>query len=88
MRITIAGLGGVAVVIGLGAASGNPVGAPPVAELAAASVGEGGGSNIVNVILTDIRGLDTLGEVLVLATVAMGVQALARASASTDGSAS
>ena len=88
VRITIAGLGGVAVVIGLGAASGNPVGAPPVAELAAASVGEGGGSNLVNVILTDIRGLDTLGEVLVLATVAMGVQALARASASTDGSAS
>ena len=86
VRMTVAGLGGVAVVIGLGAASGNPVGAPPLAELAAASVDEGGGSNIVNVILTDIRGLDTLGEVLVLATVALGVQALARASASTEGS--
>ena len=84
VRITVAGLGGAAVVIGLGAASGNPVGAPPVAELAAASVDEGGGSNIVNVILTDIRGLDTLGEVLVLATVALGVQALARATASTE----
>ena len=88
VRMTIAGLGGVAVVIGLGAASGNPVAAPPVAELAAASVDEGGGSNIVNVILTDIRGLDTLGEVLVLATVALGVQALARAVAGREGSAS
>ena len=81
--MAIAGLGGAAVVIGLGAASGNPVAVPPLAELAAASVDEGGGSNIVNVILTDIRGLDTLGEVLVLATVALGVQALARASAGT-----
>ena len=88
VRMTVAGLGGVAVVIGLGAASGNPVAAPPLAELAAASVDEGGGSNIVNVILTDIRGLDTLGEVLVLATVALGVQALARAPAGTERSAS
>lgn len=88
VRIAVAGLGGAAVVIGLGAASGNPVGAPPLAELAAASVDEGGGSNIVNVILTDIRGLDTLGEVLVLATVALGVQALARAGAGREGSAS
>ena len=88
VRITVAGLGGAAVVIGLGAASGNPVGAPPLAELAAASVDEGGGSNIVNVILTDIRGLDTLGEVLVLATVALGVQALARAGAGREGSTS
>ena len=81
VRMAVAGLGGAAVVIGLVAASGDPVDAPPLAEMAAASVDEGGGNNIVNVILTDIRGLDTLGEVLVLATVALGVQALARASA-------
>ena len=87
VRMAVAGLGGAAVVIGLVAASGNPVGAPPLAELATAAVDEGGGNNIVNVILTDIRGLDTLGEVLVLATVALGVQALARASASTGNSA-
>ena len=82
VRITVAGLGGTAVMIGLAAASGNPVAAPPLAEMATASVDEGGGSNIVNVILTDIRALDTLGEVLVLATVAVGVQALARAAPS------
>ena len=88
VRMTVAGLGGAAVMIGLAAASHSPVAAPPVAEMAAASVDEGGGSNIVNVILTDIRALDTLGEVLVLATVALGVLALARASDRPEGSAS
>jgi multicomponent K+:H+ antiporter subunit A len=36
----------------------------------------GGGQNIVNVILVDFRGFDTLGEATVLVTVAMGVRAL------------
>jgi multicomponent Na+:H+ antiporter subunit A len=34
------------------------------------------GDNIVNVILVDFRGFDTLGEITVLATVAIGVRAL------------
>jgi multicomponent Na+:H+ antiporter subunit A len=34
------------------------------------------GSNIVNVILVDFRGFDTLGEITVLVTVAIGVRAL------------
>ncbi len=63
--------------VALAAAGANPVGQTPLAELAAASVDEGGGNNIVNVILTDIRALDTLGEVVVLATVAIGILALA-----------
>ncbi|MXY10564.1 MAG: DUF4040 domain-containing protein [Acidimicrobiaceae bacterium] len=88
VRMTVAGLGGAAVVVGLAAASRSPVAAPPLTEMATASVDEGGGSNIVNVILTDIRALDTLGEVLVLATVALGVLALARASDRPEGSAS
>ena len=88
VRMTVAGLGGAAVVIGLAAASRSPVAEPPLSEMATASVDEGGGSNIVNVILTDIRALDTLGEVLVLATVALGVLALARASDRPEGSAS
>ena len=86
VRIAVAALGGAAVVIGLAAASGNPVAVPPLAELASAAVGEGGGNNVVNVILTDIRGLDTLGEVLVLVTVAVGVQALARGADSREDS--
>ncbi len=40
------------------------------------SVPEGKGRNIVNVILVDFRALDTLGEITVLATAALGVYAL------------
>jgi multicomponent Na+:H+ antiporter subunit A len=39
------------------------------------------GRNIVNVILVDFRGLDTLGEITVLVTAAIGVYALVRLSA-------
>jgi multicomponent Na+:H+ antiporter subunit A len=38
--------------------------------------GPGHGLNIVNVILVDFRGFDTLGEITVLVTVAIGVRAL------------
>ena len=40
------------------------------------SVPEGGGGNVVNVILVDFRGFDTLGEITVLAIAAIGVAAL------------
>jgi multicomponent Na+:H+ antiporter subunit A len=39
---------------------------------------QGHGLNVVNVILVDFRGFDTLGEITVLATVAIGVRALLR----------
>ena len=39
---------------------------------------EGGGSNVVNVILVDFRGFDTFGEITVLAVVALTVYALLR----------
>ncbi|MDR8384428.1 monovalent cation/H+ antiporter subunit A [Pseudomonas sp. JL2] len=39
---------------------------------------EGGGSNVVNVMLVDFRGFDTLGEVTVLVAVALAVFALLR----------
>ncbi|HTM28210.1 MAG TPA: monovalent cation/H+ antiporter subunit A [Rhodanobacter sp.] len=39
---------------------------------------EGGGRNVVNVILVDFRGFDTLGEISVLAIVALSVFALLR----------
>ncbi|WP_448581719.1 monovalent cation/H+ antiporter subunit A [Thermaurantiacus sp.] len=38
----------------------------------------GGGTNVVNVILVDFRGFDTLGEIAVLAMAALGVHALLR----------
>lgn len=39
---------------------------------------EGGGSNVVNVLLVDFRGFDTMGEITVLAIVAVTVYALLR----------
>ncbi|MFZ1325067.1 MAG: monovalent cation/H+ antiporter subunit A [Candidatus Contendobacter sp.] len=40
------------------------------------SVPGGGGSNVVNVILVDFRGFDTLGEISVLALAALGIYAM------------
>lgn len=36
----------------------------------------GGGTNVVNVILVDFRGFDTMGEIAVLAMAALGIQAM------------
>ena len=78
VRLVVAGAGGLAVTAGLVAAGADPVGRAPIEELTIGSVDEGGGKNVVNVILTDIRALDTLGQVVVLATVAIGILALAK----------
>lgn len=43
------------------------------------AVPEGGGNNVVNVILVDFRGFDTMGEITVLAVAALGVAAIVRA---------
>lgn len=43
------------------------------------SLPDGGGRNVVNVILVDFRGFDTLGEITVLSAAAIGAVALARA---------
>lgn len=84
VRLVVAAVGGVAVAVALVAAGAAPSGRSPIEELTARGVDDGGGDNIVNVILTDIRALDTVGEVVVLATVAIGILALARARASDD----
>ena len=42
------------------------------------SVDEAGGANVVNVILVDFRGFDTMGEITVLAVAALGVVNLVR----------
>lgn len=77
VRIAISGVGGIVVVAALVATSAKPTGSAPLTELATQAVNEGGGNNIVNVVLTDMRALDTLGEVVVLAVVAIGILALA-----------
>jgi len=54
--------------------------APPVsAEFIERAVPDGGGRNVVNVILVDFRGFDTFGEIVVLTATALGVLALVRA---------
>jgi multicomponent K+:H+ antiporter subunit A len=42
------------------------------------ALSEGGGANVVNVILVDFRGFDTMGEICVLAIVSLTVYALLR----------
>ncbi len=48
------------------------------AEMSEVALPEGHGRNVVNVILVDIRGLDTMGEITVLATAGIGIVALAK----------
>ena len=54
--------------------------APPVStEMVERALPDAEGRNVVNVILVDFRGLDTLGEITVLAAASIGAVALARA---------
>ncbi|MEM9039688.1 MAG: hydrogen gas-evolving membrane-bound hydrogenase subunit E [Actinomycetota bacterium] len=78
-RIVVSLAIGAAVTVGLLVAGSDPEGQPPLSDFARESVLDGGGDNIVNVILTDMRALDTLGEIVVLVVVAIGVASLARA---------
>jgi hypothetical protein len=65
---------------------GTPENFPPTsAFFAEHSVTRGHGRNIVNVILVDFRGLDTLGEITVLAVAAIGVHALLKLRRRADG---
>lgn len=73
---------GLAIMAGLGTSilAWGVLTRPPHTALAdyllATSLPEGGGSNVVNVILVDFRGFDTLGEATVLAVAALGIVAL------------
>jgi multicomponent Na+:H+ antiporter subunit A len=67
--------GGVMTALVLAAAT-VPTGSAVSRYYAEHSLPEAHGRNIVNVILVDFRGLDTLGEITVLAVAAVGVYAL------------
>ncbi len=78
-RIAIATAVGVAVAVFALSASGART-QPSVGEdYVALSEPEAGGRNVVNVILVDFRGFDTLGEITVLAVAGAGVVNLVRA---------
>ncbi|HXH57512.1 hydrogen gas-evolving membrane-bound hydrogenase subunit E [Iamia sp.] len=75
----------ISLAVGLGVATfalvaGTARTTSPVAdEIVARSEPDAGGRNVVNVILVDVRGVDTLGEITVLAIAAAGVANLVRA---------
>jgi multicomponent Na+:H+ antiporter subunit A len=77
-RIVIAGAVAATVFLFALVASGHRL-IPPVSdEMVARAEPDGHGRNVVNVILVDFRGFDTLGEITVLAVASIGAVALAR----------
>lgn len=77
VRLVISASVGVFVFVFALVASGSRTARPVSDEFLARAVSEGGGSNVVNVILVDFRGFDTLGEITVLTVAALGLVALA-----------
>ncbi len=81
VRLLVSAMVGVGVfVFALAAAQGrDDVDSSSISmEMLERTVPDGKGSNAVNVILVDFRGLDTLGEITVLLVAGLGVVALAR----------
>jgi len=77
VRGTVASAVGIFVAAGTLIAAGQRT-TRPVSEQYAALAPGAGGTNVVNVILTDFRALDTLGEITVLGIAALGVAVLVR----------
>ncbi|MEO1060619.1 MAG: hydrogen gas-evolving membrane-bound hydrogenase subunit E [Actinomycetota bacterium] len=78
LRLGISLLVGGAVMLIMLTAVSERTEVPVDAEIAARAYPDGDGKNVVNVTLVDIRGFDTMGEVIVLAVAALGVAALVR----------
>ncbi len=72
----IAGVAGLCITLTMLVVLQQPLNTNLSEYFAAESVPHGKGHNIVNVILVDFRGVDTMGEISVLAIAAMGVYAL------------
>ncbi len=77
-RLAVSTAVGVFVTLMAIAAGGSRTEAPMSQEMSARALPEGGGKNVVNVILVDIRGMDTLGEITVLVAAGIGIVGLAR----------
>jgi multicomponent Na+:H+ antiporter subunit A len=75
-RVGVAVLSGAVVAVLLLVAGGTRTAPPPSEDYLARSLPDGGGRNVVNVILVDFRGLDTVGEITVLVVTALGVVGL------------
>jgi multicomponent Na+:H+ antiporter subunit A len=77
-RLAIATAVGATIFVFALLAAGHRLGPPVSDEMVARAVPDGHGSNVVNVILVDFRGFDTLAEITVLAVASIGAVALAR----------
>jgi multicomponent Na+:H+ antiporter subunit A len=79
LRLVIALTVGVVVFVFALVAAGERITPPVSDQMVEMAEPEGHGKNVVNVILVDFRGFDTMGEITVLAAAAIGAVALARA---------
>lgn len=77
-RLAVSAAVGVFVALMAIAAAGSRTEPSVSREMSAQALPEGDGKNVVNVILVDIRGLDTLGEITVLVAAGVGILALSR----------
>jgi multicomponent Na+:H+ antiporter subunit A len=84
----MAGATAVGVGVALASTASAPTGEAPLEAITEESVEVGGGNNLVNVILTDLRALDTFGEIVVLAVVAVGILALTASARRLEGATS
>lgn len=82
LRLAVSAAVGIFVVVMAVGAAGSRTAEPVSREMVEQALPEGDGKNVVNVILVDIRGMDTLGEITVLVTAGIGIVALARAGSS------
>jgi multicomponent Na+:H+ antiporter subunit A len=79
-RVAIAGGVGLMMTLFTLVATGARVAEPISGEFLARSLPEAEGRNVVNVILVDFRGFDTMGEIVVLLVAALGIISLVAAS--------
>lgn len=78
VRVMIAAAVGASIAV-FAVVAGGARSAPSAGDVyTARALSEAGGRNVVNVILVDFRGVDTMGEITVLAVAALGVANLVR----------
>lgn len=79
LRVAVALLVGTVMTVLTLVTVGARTGATIAEEFLARSLSEGGGRNVVNVILVDFRGFDTMGEIAVLMVCGLGIASLVAA---------
>jgi multicomponent Na+:H+ antiporter subunit A len=84
VRLVVAALVGTFMFVVVLVAGGARVADPVSDAFLTLAPTEGGGRNVVNVVLVDIRGFDTMGEITVLVIASLGVYGLVRSGRRSD----